>query len=145
MLFRLVGVTTALIGTRYLAVPAGGFHPAFLRAASPADTGHDAASTDGANVTPAMISSGRSIYHGQGGCVTCHGANLQGSAVAPPLDKQGKPWLAAKGGTYAAVVNVITHGVLGTLMIAHPNGINDATAAQVAAHIWAVNHNGVKP
>lgn len=97
-------------------------------------------------ITSAAIDAGRNVFHGAGGCFACHGAALQGSAVAPPLDKKGgKPWLAAKDGSYEAILNVITHGVPGTIMVAHPNGINDAMAAQVAAYLWAVNHQGVKP
>ena len=100
---------------------------------------------DTAQITTQMISAGRSVFHGQGGCFVCHGANLQGSPIAPPLDKEGKPWLAAKGGTYPQIFSVVTHGVPGTVMVAHPNGINDALATEVAAYIWAVNHRGVKP
>ncbi len=100
---------------------------------------------DTAQITPQMIDAGRGIFHGQGGCFVCHGANLQGSPIAPSLNKQGKPWLAAKGGTYTEIFHVVTHGVPGTVMVAHPNGINDAVATQVAAYIWAVNHRGVKP
>jgi hypothetical protein len=70
---------------------------------------------------------------------------MQGSAVAPPLNKQGKPWVVATGGAYNAIVRIVTHGVPGTLMISHPNGINDAQVAEVAAYIWAVNHSGAKP
>src|SRR5487761_2067096 len=81
---------------------------------------------DDAKVTAAMVDAGRGIFHGQGGCFACHGASLQGSAVAPPLDKHGKPWLAAKGGSFAAILQVVTHGVPGTIMVAHPNGISDA-------------------
>ena len=100
---------------------------------------------DTGQITTQMIGAGRGIFHGQGGCFVCHGANLQGSPIAPPLDKGGKPWLAAKGGTYPEIFRVVTHGVPGTVMVAHPNGINDALATEVAAYIWAVNHRGVKP
>lgn len=97
-------------------------------------------------ITSAMVDAGRNVFHGAGGCFACHGAAMQGSAVAPPLDKKGgKPWLAAKDGTYEAILNVITHGVPGTIMVSHPNGISDAMAAEVAAYVWAVNHQGVKP
>ncbi len=101
---------------------------------------------DTPNISSAMIAAGRSVFHGAGGCIACHGVSMQGSAIAPPLDKKGsKPWLAAKDGTYEAILNVITHGVPGTIMVSHPNGISDAMAAQVAAYVWAVNHQGVKP
>ncbi len=120
-----------------IVLASGGGHTAHRpQAATLPDTGQ---------ITTQMISSGRGIFHGQGGCFVCHGANLQGSPIAPPLDKHGKPWLAAKEGTYAQIFAVVTHGVPGTVMVAHPNGINDALATEVAAYIWAVNHRGVKP
>lgn len=114
--------------------------PAFSTAPAVTDTG-----ADGADVTPAMIDAGRAVFHGPGGCFACHGMNMQGSAIAPPLDKKGKPWLAAKGGTYAEILHVIATGVPATAMIAHPNGISDAMAKNVAAYVWAVNHGRAKP
>ncbi len=120
-----------------LVVASGGGRPAH---AAPQPT-----LPDTSQITTKMISAGRSVFHGQGGCFVCHGANLQGSPVAPPLDKKGKPWLAAKGGTYAHIFYVVTHGVPGTVMVSHPNGISDALATEVAAYVWAVNHRGVKP
>jgi len=100
---------------------------------------------DTGQITTHMVDAGRGIFHGQGGCFACHGVQLQGSAVAPPLDKKGKPWKDAKEGTYAAIFGVVTHGVPGTIMVPHPNGISDALATEVAAYIWAVNHHGAKP
>jgi len=105
----------------------------------------DTTGTDGADVTPKAIQNGRAVFHGQGACVACHGLNLQGSAIAPPLDKKGKPWLAAKGGTYDEILRVIEKGVPATAMLARPNGISDQAARDVAAYVWAVNHQGVKP
>lgn len=106
----------------------------------PGDTG-----ADGAQVTPKMIDAGRSVFHGAGGCFACHGMNMQGSAIAPPLDKKGKPWLAAKGGTYDAILHVVEAGVPGTAMVARPNGISDDAAKNVAAYVWAVNQGKAKP
>ncbi|MDE3127911.1 MAG: hypothetical protein KGL38_07890, partial [Gemmatimonadota bacterium] len=74
-----------------------------------------------------------------------HGMNMQGSAIAPPLDKKGQPWKAATGGTYAAILGVIDHGVPGTAMIARPNGISADMAKNAAAYVWAVNHGKAKP
>ncbi|MHB2034141.1 MAG: c-type cytochrome [Gemmatimonadaceae bacterium] len=104
-----------------------------------------AAQPDTSQITAQMIAAGRGIFHGQGGCFVCHGGSLEGSPVAPPLNKKGKPWLAAKDGTFPEIFRVVTHGVPGTVMIAHPNGISDALATEVAAYIWAVNHHSVKP
>jgi mono/diheme cytochrome c family protein len=100
---------------------------------------------DGAQVTPKMIEAGRSVFHGAGACFACHGMNMQGSAIAPPLDKKGKPWLAAKGGTYDAILHVVEAGVPGTAMVARPNGISDEAAKNVAAYIWAISQGKAKP
>ena len=94
-------------------------------------------------VTPATIESGRKIFHGAGTCVTCHGAALEGSAVAPTL--RAHQWRDATDGELAPIYRVVTHGVPGTLMVSHPGGISDAMAREVAAYIWAVNHRGEKP
>jgi mono/diheme cytochrome c family protein len=101
-----------------------------------------AAAADSAQATPAAINAGRSVYHGQGTCVTCHGANLEGG-VGPQLTVHD--WKDAKGGSYSAILGVITKGVDGTAMVAHPGGINDDQAKQVAAYVWAVSHGKAKP
>ncbi len=124
-------VMTAAIGlvSRVPAMSAG-------LAAVPADTGQ---------VTQAMIDAGKAVFHGPGGCFACHGMNMQGSAIAPPLDKKGKPWVAAKGGTYDEILRVIEKGVAGTAMLPRPNGISDDMAKHVAAYVWAVNNGKAKP
>lgn len=95
------------------------------------------------SITPAMIDAGRRIFHGKGTCFACHGMRLEGGPVAPPL--QPHQWKDAKGGELSAIFYVDTHGVAGTLMIAHPGGISDAEAANVAAYIWSVGNRGAKP
>ena len=101
------------------------------------------AQPDTSAITPAMIDAGRRIFHGKGMCFACHGMKLQGGPVAPPLLPH--QWKDAKGGELSAIFYVDTHGVTGTVMIAHPGGISDAEAGQVAAYIWSVGHRGTKP
>ena len=113
--------------------------------AAPTAVRVDTTGTDGADVSSKAIDAGRAVFHGQGGCIACHGMNMQGSAIAPPLDKKGKAWLAAKGGTYDEILRVIVKGVPATAMLARPNGISDQAANNVAAYIWAVNNKGAKP
>lgn len=124
------------------------FHNAVVRS-TPAVAGRDTAQAgggaDGASVTDKMIAAGRAIYHGKGGCMACHGMNMQGSAIAPPLDKQGKPWMAATGGTFDKILYVVEHGVPNTAMLAHPNGISHQEASEAAGYVWAVNHRKIKP
>jgi cytochrome c oxidase cbb3-type subunit III len=97
---------------------------------------------DSAAATPAAISAGRVIFHGAGTCAVCHGANLQG-AVGPRLTAH--KWKDATGGSYTAILGVIMHGVAGSAMVAHPGGISDVEARQVAAYVWAVSQSNVKP
>ena len=90
-----------------------------------------------------MVAQGRQIFHGRGTCFACHGMKLEGGPIAPPLTAH--QWKSAKGGDFDAILYVDTHGVPGTMMVAHPGGISDADAVRVAAYIWAVNHRGEKP
>lgn len=93
-------------------------------------------------ITDAMIDAGRKIYHGSGLCLACHGPKLEGSAVAPNLDDE--KWLVADS-SYASILKVIQTGVAGTAMQAHPGGIHDEMAGQVAAYVWAVSQGKAKP
>ena len=95
-----------------------------------------------AQVTPAAIDAGRKVFHAEGTCFACHGANLEG-AIGPQLTAH--EWKDAKGGTFDAIVGVITKGVDGTAMVSHPGGISDAQVQQVAAYVWAVSHGKAKP
>ena len=97
---------------------------------------------DTSAVTPEAIDAGRRVFRGVGGCVVCHGAQLEGG-IAPTLRPHA--WRDAKGGAFDEIYRVVTHGVPGTLMVAHPGGISDSTALRVAAYVWAVGHRGVKP
>lgn len=98
---------------------------------------------DSAALTPGQLKVGRAIFHGQGQCVVCHGARLEGGPAAPPLTAH--QWKDAKDGSYAAILAVVNTGVSGTAMIRHPGGITDDQARQVAAYVWAVGHGDAKP
>ena len=104
---------------------------------------HRDSAADSIPVTPVTIDAGRKIFHGNGGCVVCHGGALEGTAVAPTL--RSHPWRDAKDGDLDAIYYVVTHGVNGTAMVSHPGGISDKQAREVAAYIFAVNHRGEKP
>ncbi len=94
-------------------------------------------------ISPEMVNAGRRVFHGSGSCAACHGMNLEGGPIAPTLKSHA--WKDAKGGDLAAIYYVITHGVSGTAMVAHPGGIGDGDAARVATYIWSVGHRGAKP
>ena len=93
-------------------------------------------------LTPAVIDAGRKIFHGPGTCYACHGPNLQGGPVAPPLT--GKTWRHITG-TFDAIINRIDEGKPGTLMVSHPGKITETQVFMVAAYIYAVSHNLAKP
>jgi mono/diheme cytochrome c family protein len=95
------------------------------------------------SASPAAIDAGRKIFHGQGTCQACHGANLEGTPVGSNL--QGQAWKDAKGGSYGAIAGVIRKGVSGTAMVSHPGGISDQDVQRVAAYVWAVSHGKAKP
>lgn len=101
-----------------------------------------AAPPDSVVATASKISAGRAVYHGQGTCAVCHGQNLEGGIGSALTAHE---WKDAKGGSLTAILGVITKGVAGTAMVAHPGGINDLQAQQVAAYVWAVSHNKAKP
>jgi mono/diheme cytochrome c family protein len=90
-----------------------------------------------------MIDEGRQIFHGSGGCVTCHGDQLEGSSVAPTL--HAHKWKDAGNGSYDDIKKVISDGVQGTAMVSHPGGISDDQVAKVAAYVWAVSQGKTKP
>ena len=105
-------------------------------------TGERLARADSSDVSVDLVDKGRAIFHGQGTCALCHGQKLEG-IVGPTL--RAHAWKDAKDGSLAAIFGVITHGVPNTAMVAHPGGITDAQATQVATYIWAVSHDKAKP
>lgn len=90
----------------------------------------------------AAITAGRKIFHGAGTCVTCHGAKLEGTPIAPTL--RAHKWRSGDG-TLSAIILIISHGVPKTLMVSHPGGISDAQVKQVATYVWAVSQGKAQP
>ncbi|HET7025083.1 MAG TPA: c-type cytochrome [Gemmatimonadales bacterium] len=93
-------------------------------------------------LSPAVIAAGRRVFHGAGACLGCHGVALEGGPIAPTL--RAHRWRNGDG-SYAMILHVIVEGVPSTVMVAHPGGISDEQARQVAAYVWAVSHGKVKP
>ena len=98
---------------------------------------------DTSAIPSAMIDAGRKTFHGRGTCFACHGTNLEGGPIAPTLKEHS--WKDAKNGDLGAIYYVVSHGVKGTAMVAHPGGIADADAVNVAAYVWSVGHRATKP
>ena len=94
-------------------------------------------------ITPAMVDLGRALFHGKGTCFACHGAQLEGTQIAPTL--KAHAWRDAKNGQLDEIFRVVTHGVSGTVMVAFPGGISRSEALNAAAYIWSVNNRQAKP
>ena len=94
-------------------------------------------------IAPAAIDVGRALFHGKGTCFACHGAQLEGTQVAPTL--KAHDWRDAKNGQLDEIFRVLTHGVSSTLMVAFPGGISRPEALNIAAYIWSVNNRKAKP
>ncbi len=98
---------------------------------------------DTAAITPQAVDAGRAIFHGKGTCFACHGAQLEGTQLAPTL--KAHSWRDAKNGQLDEIFRVVTRGVPSTVMVAMPGGISRAEALNVASYIWSVNNRNAKP
>jgi len=88
------------------------------------------------------IAAGRAIFHGPGTCFGCHGAKLEGTAIAPTLREH--KWRNGDG-SLAMILRVVDNGVPHTAMVSHPGGISDAQIQLVAAYVFAVSHGTAQP
>ncbi len=99
--------------------------------------------SDTTAITAQAVDAGRAIFHGKGTCFACHGAQLEGTQLAPTL--KAHPWRDAKNGQLDEIFRVVTHGVSSTVMVAFPGGISRTDALNVASYIWSVNNRNAKP
>jgi mono/diheme cytochrome c family protein len=134
-----VRVGVAIMGLLVVLVAIRGWRVASRQYDAP---GEGLARSDSTEATQEAINKGRALFHGSGTCAMCHGQQLEGG-IGPTL--RAHPWKDAKGGEMPAIYAVITHGVPNTAMVAHPGGISDAQATQLAAYVWAVSHDKAKP
>jgi mono/diheme cytochrome c family protein len=111
-----------------------------LLAARQSDT--TAAFRDSVTTRQKAIAAGREIFHGEGTCFGCHGAKLEGTAIAPTL--RAHKWRNGDG-SLAMILRVVHNGVPGTAMVSHPGNINESELQQVAAYVWAVSRGAVQP
>jgi mono/diheme cytochrome c family protein len=88
------------------------------------------------------IDAGRDIFHGRGTCFGCHGAKLEGTAIAPTL--RAHKWRNGDG-SLEMILRVIDNGVKGTAMVSHPGGITEGQVHLVAAYVYAVSHGVASP
>jgi mono/diheme cytochrome c family protein len=112
------------------------------QAQEPAAPAPQAAPAETAAPTNEVVDAGRKIFHGKGTCHACHGDQLQGGPIAPSL--RGPKWRHIDG-TFEAILQRVRGGQPGTVMVAHPGGIDDAETIQVANYVWAVSQGKAKP
>jgi glucose/arabinose dehydrogenase/mono/diheme cytochrome c family protein len=105
-----------------------------------------AAALAAANITPAMVALGDSIYSGKvggGTCAGCHGADAKGSTLAPDLTSNKYLW---GDGSYASILGIIKQGVAKPKQHAEPMPpmggaqLSQAQLAAVAAYVWSLSH-----
>lgn len=137
---RLARVSLALIPLLLLAV--GARRAQAQAPAAPAQPAADSAVPDTAVVTTEVVDEGRKIFHGKGTCHACHGDKLQGGPIAPSL--RGPKWRHIDG-TFEGILQRVRGGYPGSVMVAHPGGIDDAQTIQVATYVWAVSHGKAQP
>ena len=96
-----------------------------------------------AEVTPAAVAKGDTIFHKTGLCYACHGANAEGT-VGPSLTDA--EWLHGDG-SYDMIVATVTAGVpkeKAKSGIAMPpkggSSISDEDVKAVAAYVYSLSH-----
>lgn len=89
-----------------------------------------------------LIAAGRDVFHGEGTCFACHGAKLEGTAIAPTL--RAHKWRNGDG-SLEMILRIIHTGVPNTAMVSHPGNINEVEIQQVAAYVWAVSRGAASP
>jgi mono/diheme cytochrome c family protein len=60
-------------------------------------------------VTMEMVTQGRQLFTGQGGCIACHGPEAKGTQLAPDLTDT--TWINVSGRNYDEIVQLIHTGV----------------------------------
>ncbi len=101
-------------------------------------------------VTLDMIRAGDAIYHGKGGCYTCHGPDATGMPDKGMALTDGVSW---EPDTWAAIDSTITNGIsepLTRVTIAMParglsGNLTPQEVGQVAAYVWAISTTRGEP
>ena len=109
-------------------------------AQQPADTAK--AFRDSVAARQKLITAGREVFHGQGTCFACHGAKLEGTAIAPTL--RAHKWRNGDG-SLEMILRIVHTGVPNTAMVSHPGNINETEIQQVASYVWAVSRGAASP
>lgn len=117
--------------------------PAPAPAPAPAPTGSTGMAPEGA--TPEMVSMGQTIFSGKGNCMTCHGPDATGTALAPNLTDA--TWINIADGSWDNIQQVVRNGV--PTPKEHPSPMPPMGGAQlsdqeiqaVAAYVYSLSHS----
>lgn len=96
--------------------------------------------------TPEMVAQGREIFNGKGNCMTCHGPEAQGTALAPNLTDD--EWLNIDDSSWESIQQIVRNGV--PTPEQHPSPmppmggaqLSDEEIRSVAAYVYSVSHQG---
>jgi len=97
---------------------------------------------DSVAVRQEAIAAGRKLFQGKGTCFACHGAKLEGTAIAPTL--RNHKWRNGDG-SLDMILRVLRDGVRNTAMVKRPGNIDETELLQVATYVWAVSRGAVEP
>ena len=97
---------------------------------------------DSVAVWQEAIAAGRKLFQGKGTCFACHGAKLEGTAIAPTL--RNHKWRNGDG-SLDMILRVLRDGVRNTAMVKRPGNIDETELLQVATYVWAVSRGAVEP
>ncbi len=97
---------------------------------------------DSVAVRQGAIAAGRKVFRSKGTCFACHGAKLEGTAIATTL--RSHKWRNGDG-SLEMILRVLRNGVRNTVMVSRPGNINETELLQVATYVWAVSRGAVEP
>lgn len=101
----------------------------------------EVASPSTASEDPQEVALGQRIFHGLGGCASCHGANGQGSFAAPSLNDDRWTWIDREADLKLEIARVIRSGVMEPREFSSPMApmggvqLSDVQIAALAAYI----------
>ncbi len=103
-----------------------------------------------AGITLQDITAGDALFHGKGGCYTCHGPEASGMPDKGSGLTTGVNWEAA---SWPAIDTTITTGIIEPLTrstIAMParglsGNLTEQEVKQAAAYVWAISHTRGEP
>lgn len=112
-------------------------------AAAPRTSAVAASAAGCPQTTQPLVDEGRQVFTGAGNCYSCHGANAQGTALAPNLTDS--TWLDADG-SYGSIAGVVRTGVPHPRRFPTPMpakggaALSSSQVCAVAAYVFSLGH-----